>query len=378
MYVRRSACGLFLLKFLFGLIFVVCCDIIKKQNNKSEKTMEYKFDVDSWGGQFSVPCSVATEYLKTSDGNYVKVLLSILASPARTVNSSVIANACGLNEDVVDDAVIHWTSLGVLRIIDKNNSSAQMPTAPNPVIQHSPVGIVESVKPRERAVDKKVVVSYSLQEIREKAEKDKELGRLFNEIQNYLNRDINGREMGILDDLYEVYHFDVPTILITAEYCNTLGKYSVPYLHKLLKDWFEHDITTYEQAEAEIVRRTEYNSYESMVKRCLGLTNRLTSHQQEFVQRWKSAGIDESLLEIACEKCLDGTGGKINFKYIDTVIASWVNKGIKTPEQVKADDESFGGKNGRFVADEKDNSFSIDKLEKIAKNFVLRNEDTSQ
>jgi DnaD/phage-associated family protein len=217
-----------------------------------------------------------------------------------------------------------------------------------------------------------------LQEIREKAEKDKELGRLFKEIQNYLNRDINGREMGILDDLYEMYHFDVPTILITAEYCNTLGKYSVPYLHKLLKDWYEHDITTYEQAEAEIVRRTEYNSYESMVKRCLGLTNNLTTHQKEYVDRWRSAGIDESLLEIACEKCLDGTGGKINFKYIDTVISSWVNKGIKTPEQVKADDASFSSKNGKFVADDKENSYTIDKLEKLANNFISRNEDTSQ
>ena len=292
------------------------------------------------------------------------------------------ADACGLNEDNVEDAIIHWTSLGVLRIIDNNGSvianTQNTAKAVVPAASVTPVSSVEALKPSDKIIDKKVVVSYSLQEIREKAEKDKELGRLFKEIQNYLNRDINGREMGILDDLYEMYHFDVPTILITAEYCNTLGKYSVPYLHKLLKDWYEHDITTYEQAEAEIVRRTEYNSYESMVKRCLGLTNNLTTHQKEYVDRWRSAGIDESLLEIACEKCLDGTGGKINFKYIDTVISSWVNKGIKTPEQVKADDASFSSKNGKFVADDKENSYTIDKLEKLANNFISRNEDTSQ
>ena len=344
--------------------------------------MEYIFDVDNWGGQFCVPCSVATEYLKTSDGSYVKVLLCILASPSRKINTSVIADACGLNEDNVEDAIIHWTSLGVLRIIDNNGAvianTQNTAKAVIPAASVTPVSSVEALKPSDKIIDKKVVVSYSLQEIREKAEKDKELGRLFKEIQNYLNRDINGREMGILDDLYEMYHFDVPTILITAEYCNTLGKYSVPYLHKLLKDWYEHDITTYEQAEAEIVRRTEYNSYESMVKRCLGLSNNLTTHQKEYVDRWRSAGIDESLLEIACEKCLDGTGGKINFKYIDTVISSWVNKGIKTPEQVKADDASFSSKNGKFVADDKENSYTIDKLEKLANNFISRNEDTSQ
>ena len=50
----------------------------KTIDTKSETVMKYRFDVDSWGGHFSVPCSVATEYLKTSDGNYLKVLLCIL------------------------------------------------------------------------------------------------------------------------------------------------------------------------------------------------------------------------------------------------------------------------------------------------------------
>ena len=132
--------------------------------------------------------------------------------------------------------------------------------------------------------------------------------------------------------------------------------------------------------EAEIIRRTEYNTYESTVRRCLGLTNRLTAKQKEYVEKWKSNGIDESLLNIACERCLDGTGGKINFKYIDQVISSWVNKGIKTPEQVAADDASFKGKGQKshFSASEKDNSFTVEKLERLVKNFSSRNEDNTQ
>lgn len=334
--------------------------------------MEYTFDIDSWGGHFSVPCSVATEYLKTTDGNYLKVLLCILAAPARTVDSQRIAATAGVTDDTVDDAVLHWTSLGVLKLIGKNESVSQSVAKP------LPQSAAESVKPREKAVDRKIVVSYSMQEILEKANNDKELKHLFDEIQNYVNKNINGRELGILTDLYEVYHFDVPTILIAAEYCNTLGKYSVQYLAGVLKSWFEQDITTYDQVEAEIVKRTEYDLYENTVRRCFGLTNRLTAKQKEYTAKWKSMGIDESLLEIACEKCLDGTGGKINFKYIDTVISSWNSKGIKTPEQVKADDASFGGKKGNFAASEKENSFSVDKLEEMARNFVSRNEDTKQ
>ncbi len=335
--------------------------------------MEYKFDVDSWGGQFSVPCSVATEYLKTSDGNFVKVLLCILASPSRTVDSQKIALMAGVTKDIVEDAVLHWTNFGVLKLVGKNDSTTDSTTQAD--IPSVPQSTAESVKPREKAIDRKIVVSYTMQEILEKAKNDTELKHLFDEIQNYVNKNINGRELGILTDLYEVYHFDVPTILIAAEYCNTLGKYSVHYLAGVLKSWYEQDITTYDLVEAEIVRRTEYDTYENTVRRCLGLTNRLTTKQKEYAEKWKNCGIDESLLKIAVEKCLDGTGGKINFKYIDAVIASWVNKGIKTPEQVKADDENFSGKKGSFAASEKDNSFSVDKLEEMARNFVSRNED---
>lgn len=339
--------------------------------------MEYKFDVDSWGGQFTVPCCVATEYLKTSDGNYLKVLLCILSSSTRSIDSQRIMAATGLDEDIIEDAVLHWTSLGVLKLVGKSGSAAAMAdVGQSPVI--APVCSAESVKPASKAIDRKIVVSYSMQEIRDKADKDEKLRHLFDEIQNYIKGSINGKELGILTNLYEVYHFDVPTILITAQYCNTLDKYSVYYLAKVLKDWYEQDLTSYDEIEAEIVKRTEYNTYENTVRRCFGLTHKLTTKQKEYVEKWKSCGIDESLLDIACEKCLDGTGGKINFKYIDAVISSWVNKGIKTPEQVRADDESHKGKFAHFTASEKENSYSIDKLEKLAKNYVSRNEDTAQ
>jgi hypothetical protein len=85
--------------------------------------MDYKFDIDYWGGQFSVPCSVVSEYLKTSDGNYVKVLLCILASPVRTVSSEYISQVTGVDINVVDDAVIHWTSLGVIKVQGLNSSA---------------------------------------------------------------------------------------------------------------------------------------------------------------------------------------------------------------------------------------------------------------
>ena len=159
----------------------------------------------------------------------------------------------------------------------------------------------------------------------------------------------------------------------------SMDKTSVNYLATTLENWYSQDITTYDQVEAEIVKRTELYSYEKIVCKCFGISGRLSSSQREYAEKWRSGGIDESLLGIAYDKCMDGTGGKLRFKYIDTVISSWMNKGIKTAEQVKADDEQFRGKNSASsAASEKTNSYSIEKLEEMDKNFVLRNEENKQ
>ncbi len=340
--------------------------------------MNYTFGVDNWGGHFSVPCSVVTQYLRISDGDHIKVLLYILAAPVRTLSSEVIADAVGCSVDTVDDAVAHWTSLGVLSVNGKTASAA--PVVQTAVQQTAlPVSTVESIKPTDKAIDRKIVVSYTQKELLEKANQDSELKHLFDEIQKYLKFSINGKELGRLVELYELYHYDVPTILLMAEYCRSMDKTSVNYLATTLENWYSQDITTYDQVEAEIVKRTELYSYEKIVCKCFGISGRLSSSQREYAEKWRSGGIDESLLGIAYDKCMDGTGGKLRFKYIDTVISSWMNKGIKTAEQVKADDEQFRGKNSASsAASEKTNSYSIEKLEEMDKNFVLRNEGNKQ
>ena len=335
-----------------------------------EINMEYTFYVDNWGGQFSVPCSVVTEYLKTSDGNYIKVLLYILAAPSRNTTSDIIALATGLSVDIVDDAIIHWTSLGVLKLDGKlPELSVSSETKDKKLIS-----TVESVKPADLKADKRIVVNYSQKELLEKGKTDKNLQNLYDEIQKFLNKTLNGTELSKLVETYELYEYDVPTILIAAEYCKLIGKCSVNYLTTVLKNWYERDICSYQEVESEINRLTDNYQYENVVRRCFEMDNRLTKKQREFADKWKELGITEELLEIAKEKCLDGTGGKISFSYINAVINSWHKKGIKTPDDVKSDDDKHMSKKAtKFVGSDKENSYSVERVENMIKNFASKN-----
>ncbi|MBQ1535382.1 MAG: hypothetical protein IIZ62_01965, partial [Ruminococcus sp.] len=160
--------------------------------------MDYKFDIDYWGGQFSVPCSVVSEYLKTSDGNYVKVLLCILASPVRTVSSEYISQVTGVDINVVDDAVIHWTSLGVIKVQGLNSSAntAALPASSVTVPHKDRLSAVsEKKKEAENKTERIITIKYTQKELLEKANSDPDLKKLFDEIQSFLKKTLNGTEL---------------------------------------------------------------------------------------------------------------------------------------------------------------------------------------
>ncbi|WP_028506242.1 DnaD domain protein [Ruminococcus sp. FC2018] len=334
--------------------------------------MDYKFDIDYWGGQFSVPCSVVTEYLKTSDGDYVKVLLCILAAPVRTVSSEYISQISGVDINVVEDAVIHWTSLGVIKAEGINSSAGSVisPDSTN-YIPHNDVLSNGAGKKSDvlNKTDKIITIKYTQKELLEKANTDPDLKKLFDEIQSFLKKTLNGTELARLVEVYELYNFDVPTILITAEYLRLVGKCTVNYLSSVLRDWSEREITSYSDVEREINRLTEFYDYENMVRRCFEMSYKLTKNQKAYAEKWQSMGIGEPLLEIAKEKCLDGTSGKLNFGYIDKIIIEWNKNGVKTPKDVETVDEKFRNSKKKFVGSDKDNSYSVDKVENMIKNF---------
>lgn len=343
--------------------------------------MIYRFDIDRWGAEFSVPYSVVNEHIKQADGNFVKVLLCILAG-GRNSDTQTISRTCGVAESEVDDAVLYWQQRGVISF----NSNAAQPAVseiPQPVRnapqpsgsfseRNEPVSLVEAVKVSKNAPAGRVVVNYSQREIKEKAEKDKNLRQLITDIQGILKFSINGKELGRLVELYELYHFDVPTILLAAQYCSSIGKHSVAYLYAVMQRWFEEDINSYAEVEQAIIKSNEIKSFENKVLKIFGMESKPSSRQKEYISKWNKLGFSVELLEIAYNKCMDAKG-KLNFSYIDGILMNWSNSSISTAEQVRKSDEKYKSKfNGwdKNSSEEK-SSYDLDEYENFAMNFSL-------
>lgn len=325
--------------------------------------MNYKFESDCWGSRFTVPTAVVSDYI-SSDGDYIKVLLCVL-SGSRIATTEQISAKCGLSGDIVDKAIGYWDSLKVISVSSQNNNNIIEP--PKAI----PVSAVEAIKPNSAVIDKKIVVNYSAKEIKEKAEHDENLKVLINDIQK-LQFSVNSKELGRLIELYELYHFDVPSILLTADFCNSIGKRSIAYLSAVLINWYNEDIHSYFEVEKKIIERTEFFKYENEIFRLFGMESRLSKKQKQFIEKWKAMGITTELVEIAYNKCMDAKN-KLNFDYIDGIIKNWSENGVKNSEQVAILDAEFKNKNQMAVknTDEKKNSYDLDQFERFALDFSL-------
>ncbi len=328
------------------------------------------FDCDKWGSNFSVPASVANEYLKLCDPLYLKVLIYALAQNSHYLEQTEIASACGVSEDIVSDAYKYWTSNGVLRCEDAPVSRAADTASPakaeQPSQQLSPV---KAIDPTKASVSNKLVIRYTNSEILEKTKSDKQLAGLLNEIQSVLGRTINSTEQGELIALYEYYGFDAPSIILSAEYCCSLEKPRVSYLAAVMKSWYENDILSYKQIEQEIIRATSVRKFENRITSMFGMTSKPSKAQLEYIRAWKDMGFTAEMIEIAYNKCMDNTS-KLNFKYINSILTNWAAKSISTPSQVDEEDSRYHSRKTRSSAEEK-TSYDLEEFERFAREFDL-------
>lgn len=330
--------------------------------------MEYKIDCRTWGRFFSVPCSVVDDYILLSDGDFVKVLLCILCSNSQVVSSEKLARQAGVSVEKAEEAIIHWSGLGVISAETTEGKAVAEAVVPALSGTVKPRQSIEAINPARNSIDAKTRVKYSTSEIAEKIEKSDELKALYNDIQTVFKRTINATEMAAILNLYEYYDYSAASILMIAEYCTSIGRAKMAYIETVAKSWFERGICSYGDVENEIIRQTNIRAFESKVTSAFGIQNKLTKKQREFIQKWESMGFSVEMLSIAYEKCMDSTN-KLNFGYINKILENWAGKSILTPQQVEADDRKYGQSQKMKSDGCRDSSFNLTEWENYARNF---------
>ena len=335
--------------------------------------MIYNIDVPRFGRIFSVPCAAAERFMSAADGNYYKVLLCVLCSDGSVVDSAEIAARANVDTVVAEDALLFWTSQGIISARPDGQAAAvpvpaaapvmtaAIPAAA-PVMQPVMQPVVQQVQPVQAAgtatapaapskkpKKPKAEIKYSPSEIAKIIESDPETAQLFDQVQRVFGRLLKPSESTGFINLIEYYGFSPPSILILTQFAHDLGKNSIAYIETVAEDWFVKGITEYADIEREISRLTEQNRVNSKIKAILGIEGPTTKEQGEYFENWCSWGFSVEMIGLAGEICRNKKS-RNELPYINGILRRWRDNSLMTIRAVLEHDKQYAAKKAELQA----------------------------
>ncbi len=307
--------------------------------------MAYRVVVKCGGGAFFVP-NEAAENLKLCTAGQLRVLLLALSRGFSETSPENIAEELGIIQEDAKDLLDYWVKRGILECdgisvpvsSEKGSSPALTPSEP----KH------EIPKPSE--------TKLSMKEVQQIKESDSAVAHVFSEAERLLGKTFTSSDSETIVWLIS-YAGIAPEVLITViAYCASINKKNFFYIRKTALEWLENGIDTIEAAEERMRALEEAKSWEGEVKRVLEIYGRsLVSKEKEFCESWRLYSISPELIHLAYEKCIEKTA-RLSFPYINKILLSWHQKGIKTVAEALAENKSR--------TEDKKPSFDLDELER--------------
>ncbi|MCR5485423.1 MAG: DnaD domain protein [Clostridiales bacterium] len=309
-----------------------------------------------FGAVFTVPTAVTDKYLKLADSEQLKALLWVLRHASEDVDIKDLCSVLKCEAGDAEDYLSFWTENGILIKDGETNESvsADKPKKPKPEPEqkYQPLPVV---KPTSEQI---------LQRIKE----SEEIRFLFDESQKKLARTLGYDGQSTILMLHDQYGLPVEVIITMIEYCSSVGKTNSSYIAAVGKDWAEREIDTIEKADKQISVLQSCNGLWKQLSSMAGIDNpRPTAAQSEYLKTWKyDLGFDIDMIYLAYEEMANHCS-KLSFAYMNKILNTWHNDGIKTPEEVIEAKQKRADKTKKSEKNETNEaSYNMDKFKRDA------------
>ncbi len=303
-----------------------------------------------FGLSFSVPSVVADKHLKLAGAAQIKVLLWLLRHAAENPTLDELCKALSMKPVDAADAMQYWVENG---IVLADGKEAPQPEQPD---------YAKKAKEAPVTHEGKSEIAYTRptsEQILIRTKESAEIQFMFNEAQKKLGRTIGYDGQSTLLMIHDSYGLPVEVLLMLVEYCVSVGKGSFTYIAKAAKTWSEKEIDSIEKADEQI----------HLLRRCDGLwkklcemtgisTPRPTASQSSYLAHWSNElKFDIEMIYLAYEEMANHTD-KISFPYMNKVLQSWYDLGLKTAQQVEqAKEERTSAKTAKTATKKKSSGY---------------------
>lgn len=297
------------------------------------------------------------KYMPDANPTFVKVYLyglRLCYAVGVEKSNRAIAKALNILESDVVLAWRYWESVGIVRI------------RPDECIEFLDLTLASnSPAPKKPA--------YKAREIASAIEENGELKSLLTHAQNIFGKTFSSSDITTLYGFYDWLGLPVEVILMLLEYCASLDKYSIRYAEKIAIAWAEEGIDTIDKAEEYLKNWEKREKISRKYKRLFGITSRnLSDAEYAHILQWtEKMNFSQEMIKLAYEKAVMATG-KASFPYINGILQSWYNLGIKKPADLERDEPpakkpyQVPRAKNKFVDYQQSGVYDLEEIERIS------------
>ncbi len=295
--------------------------------------MGYKVNPANLSAVFVVPSQIVDKHIRLASGQQLKVLLWVLRHANDGIDMDKLCKDLKFEYSDAVDYLQYWVETGILLSDDSVAISTQ-----------SLISVESTAKQSEPSAEKPAKSLPEItpsrptpEEIATRAEESPDIKFLLRETQVMLGRTIGYDGQCTLIMMHDTYGIPVEVILMIIDYSVSVGKANFHYISSIGKDWGEREIDTIEKADEQIRKLTKANKLWASFAAMAGLSNsKPTQTQAKMLSVWNGEwNFSVDMIYLAYEEMTNNCR-RLSFPYMNKVLESWHNDGIKTLNDVEA------------------------------------------
>ncbi len=270
------------------------------------------------------------DYMPQADGNFVKIYLmgykfAKESGGLKAYNFSLIADLLGLIESDLLRAWDYWEKVGIIKKEYNEDESYDIIFLN---LKQLYIENIYSAPKAEEKIDRNEMLD------------DKKIANLLSVADYYMRGRLSIAQKQDIATWRDIYNMPVEIIEEAFWYSTELKKKtSVKYVEAVVRNWSDNNIRTIEDIE-QSYREYDEKYYRFMrIKTAMGLSNKAFNNTDfQVVNSWfEELGYDMDVVLKACERCINISNPNIG--YVDRILESWNEKGIKKVEDIAALDK---------------------------------------
>lgn len=321
------------------------------------------------------------KYLPEAHPTHVMVYIYALGlcySNKQSDNAS-IAQALDILESDVIKAWKYWVKKGLVSLgLDgtvtflsthcEEQAEKEVPAEKEPAPRKAQELIFEP-----DTIAKPVKRSISMAEITAKMEIDKSFSNMLKMAQLIWEKPFTQTEIKALYSFMEWYSFSDEVLTLLVEYCALEEKTkNIKYMEAVAESWAQDGITTIKMA-AKVFNKKQKEV--SMLKKCtqiFGLSRAFSDKEVQYISEWTTTlAMSEAMIKEAYNRTTANTG-KLSFQYMNKILTSWAQDGIKTLTALK---EADALRKAPSKPQAKSSNYDFDEIERLELERLMKDND---